>query len=105
MKKIYDTIIEKYDLKEKVVFYEWTNNISEFINSADLLVCPSRHEPFGNVVIDGWAHKIPVIVSDTGGLGTLIKNNVNGLKFKNEDFFDLVEKIKYLESKKSLVKK
>ena len=104
-KRIYDTIIEKYDLKEKVFFYEWTNNISEFINSADLLVCPSRHEPFGNVVIDGWAHKIPVIVSDTGGLGTLIKNNVNGLKFKNEDFFDLVEKINYLESKKSLVKK
>ena len=103
--KNYDLIVQKYDLKEKVFFYKWTNNISEFMNSADLLVCPSRHEPFGNVVIEGWAHKIPVIVSDTGGPGALIKNNLNGLKFKNEDFFDLIEKIKYLESKKSLVKK
>ena len=89
----------------KKFFYEWTNNISEFINSADTLVCPSRHEPFGNIVIDGWAHKIPVIVSDTGGPGVLIKNNINGLKFKNEDFFDLIDKVKYLESKKSLAKK
>ena len=104
-KKNYDLIVQKYDLKEKVFFYKWTNNISEFMNSADLLVCPSRHEPFGNVVIEGWAHKIPVIVSDTGGPGALIKNNLNGLKFKNEDFFDLIEKIKYLESNKSLVKK
>ena len=70
-----------------------------------MLICPSRHEPFGNVVIDGWAHKIPVVVSDTGGPGALVKNSVNGLKFKNEDFFDLIEKVKYLESKKSLVKK
>ena len=59
------------------------------MNSADLLVCPSRHEPFGNVVIEGWAHKIPVIVSDTGGPGALIKNNLNGLKFRNEDFLTL----------------
>ena len=104
-RKLYDLIIKKYDLKDKVFFYEWTDNISEFLNSASLLICPSRHEPFGNVVIDGWAHKIPVVVSDTGGPGALVKNSVNGLKFKNEDFFDLIEKVKYLESKKSLVKK
>ena len=104
-RKLYDLIIKKYDLKDKVFFYEWTDNISEFLNSASLLICPSRHEPFGNVVMNGWAHKIPVVVSDTGGPGALVKNSVNGLKFKNEDFFDLIEKVKYLESKKSLVKK
>ena len=104
-KKFYDLIVKQHGLSEKVFFYEWTNNISEFINSADILVCPSRHEPFGNIVVDGWAHKIPVIVSDTGGPSVLINNNINGLKFKNEDFFDLITKVKSLESKKSLVKK
>ena len=104
-RKFYDLIVKQHGLSEKVFFYEWTNNISEFINSADILVCPSRHEPFGNIVVDGWAHKIPVIVSDTGGPSVLINNNINGLKFKNEDFFDLITKVKSLESKKSLVKK
>ena len=104
-KKYYDLLVKKHGLEEKVFFYEWTNNISEYLNFADILVCPSRHEPFGNVVIDGWAHKIPVVVSDTGGPGALIKSKINGLKFKNEDFFDLIEKIKFLESKKTLAKK
>ena len=65
--------MQKYDLKEKVFFINGQIIFQNFMNSADLLVCPSRHEPFGNVVIEGWAHKIPVIVSDTGGPGALIK--------------------------------
>ena len=32
-RKLYDLIIKKYDLKDKVFFYEWTDNISEFLNS------------------------------------------------------------------------
>ena len=104
-KNEYDKLIKKYSLEKNVTFYRWTNNISEFLNSADYLVCPSRHEPFGNIVIDGWAHKIPVIVSDTGGPGLLVKNNFNGIKFKNEDVFDLIDKIKFLDLNKVLQKK
>ena len=104
-KNQYDKLIKKYSLEKNVTFYRWTNNISEFLNAADYLVCPSRHEPFGNIVIDGWAHKIPVIVSDTGGPGLLVKNNFNGIKFKNEDVFDLIDKIKFLDLNKVLQKK
>ena len=104
-KAYYDQIVKKHGLEKKVFFYKWTNNISEFLNLADILVCPSRHEPFGNVVVDGWAHKVPVIASDTGGPGALIRNKINGLKFQNEDFFDLIEKIKFIDSQKTLVKK
>ena len=104
-KNEYDKLIKKYSLEKNVTFYRWTNNISEFLNLADYLVCPSRHEPFGNIVIDGWAHKIPVIVSDTGGPGLLVKNNFNGIKFKNEDVFDLIDKIKFLDLNKDLQKK
>ncbi len=104
-KNQYDELIKKYSLEKNVTFYEWTNNISDFLNASDYLICPSRHEPFGNIVIDGWAHKIPVIVSDTGGPGLLVKNNFNGIKFKNEDIFDLINKIKLLDLNKVLQKK
>ena len=104
-KAYYDKIVKKHGLEKKVFFYKWTNNISEFLNLADILVCPSRHEPFGNVVVDGWAHKVPVIASATGGPGALIRNKINGLKFQNENFFDLIEKIKFIDSQKTLGKK
>ena len=56
-------------------------------------------------MVDGWAHKIPVIVSDIGGPGKMIKNKINGIKFEKDNIFDLVAKIKDLDSNSNLRKK
>ena len=104
-RQLYNEIISEYKLDDKVSFFEWTDDISQYLNVADLLICPSRHEPFGNVIVEGWAHRIPVIVSDTGGPKLIVKNQINGLKFKNEDMFDLLKQIKLLENNLGLRKK
>lgn len=103
LNNFYVNLIKQYNLSKRVEIHNWTDNISKYLNSTSLLVCPSRHEPFGNIIIDGWAHKIPVIASNIGGPSILIKEGVNGLKFENEDVFDLVKKIKKLVNNKKLV--
>ena len=49
-------------------------------------------------MVDGWAHKIPVVVSNVGGPGKMVKHKTNGIKFEKENIFDLVSKIKELGS-------
>jgi glycosyltransferase involved in cell wall biosynthesis len=105
LKNSYDTLIKQFDLESRVKIFEWSRNISEYLNSSCVLVCPSRHEPFGNIVVDGWAHRIPVVVADTGGPGKIVKHKYNGLKFESENIFDLVSKIKELDSNATLRKR
>jgi glycosyltransferase involved in cell wall biosynthesis len=50
-------------------------------HACDTFVLPSRHEPFGIVVLEAWSAGKPVVVSDLGGLRALVDDGRTGLKF------------------------
>ena len=106
LKDHYINLINTLNLKNRIKIYEWTDNISSFLNSSSMLICPSRHEPFGNIIIDAWAEDhVPVISSDIGGPNKLIKDKINGLKFEKNNVFNLVKKIKEISNNEKLKKR
>ncbi|MBL8251367.1 MAG: glycosyltransferase [Candidatus Competibacter sp.] len=50
-------------IAERVRWTGWQRNPGQFQELADLIVCPSRHEPLGNVILEAWAWRRPVVAT------------------------------------------
>jgi glycosyltransferase involved in cell wall biosynthesis len=72
-------------LGSRVRFLGWREDASALLATADLLVCPSRHEPLGNVVIEAWAAGRPVVAAASAGPAALIEDGENGLLVPVDD--------------------
>jgi glycogen(starch) synthase len=60
---------------------------------ADVIVVPSRYEPFGLVALEAMASGCPCIVADTGGLREVVPHEQAGLRFTPGDKRELGELI------------
>jgi glycogen(starch) synthase len=50
------------------------------LNACDLVVIPSRNEPFGLILTEAWSAERCVVATDVGGLSENIDNFVDGIK-------------------------
>lgn len=74
----------------RVRWLGWADNITRYAAAADIWLAPSRHEPLGNTVLDGWAHEVPVVASRTGGMAGLIEDGKSGVFVEVEDVGGIV---------------
>ena len=83
--------IEQSPFKQRIIYLPPLDSTQaehvETFAALDVFVLPSRHEPFGIVILEAWAAGKPVIVSGAGGLDQLVDHQVQGLKVGvgNED--------------------
>ncbi len=63
----------------------WRSDTAALLAAAEVLVCPSRHEPLGNVVLEAWSARRPVVATTTDGPGELIVSGRDGLLVPPED--------------------
>lgn len=63
----------------RVDFLGWRENQAALLQACDIFLCPSRHEPLGNVVLEAWSAARPVIAASAQGPSELITENETGL--------------------------
>ncbi len=78
-------LAHRLDIADRVRFLGWRDDVPALLATADAFVCPSRHEPLGNVVIEAWAHGIPVIATAAQGPGELITDGIDGMVVPVDD--------------------
>ncbi|HRK72262.1 MAG TPA: glycosyltransferase [Micropepsaceae bacterium] len=80
-----ETLARECGVMERVRFLGWRDDVPALLAACDLLCCPSRHEPLGNVILESFAHDVPVVAASSDGPRELISDGVNGLLVPVDD--------------------
>lgn len=80
----------------RVRFLGWRDDPPALLASADVFLCSSRHEPLGNIVLDAWAHGVPVVAARSQGPTQLIEDGRTGLLAPVDDADALAQAIRRL---------
>ncbi len=67
------------ELEDRVHWLGWTERASLYYQLCDAMICPSREEPLGNVILETWRHGKPIVSTRTAGALELIEDGVDGL--------------------------
>lgn len=71
--------IKRSGLSEKIKLLDWQDDLTGFYSQADIFLLTSNYEGWGLVVIEAASFSLPIIMTDVGCAGQVIKNGEGGL--------------------------
>lgn len=86
-------LINSYNLQDSFKLIGYRDDVSAIMSALDLLVLPSRLEPFGLVLLEAMAAGKPVIGTKVGGIPEIIEDGVTGLLVPPRSPDDLAQAI------------
>ena len=88
------TLTDRLNLSHRVHFLGLRRDVPRLMEIADVIVFPSRYEPLGNVTLEAWQAKKPIVAANSDGPRWLIDHEKNGFLFEIDDVEDCARKIK-----------
>lgn len=79
-------LVKSSGIEDRIEFFGYQNDMSEFYNSIDCLVSSSLAEPFGRVVIEAMVNLKPVILGSNIGACDIIEDGINGFIYEFNKF-------------------
>jgi glycosyltransferase involved in cell wall biosynthesis len=74
-----DTLARELGIASRIAFLGWRQDVGALLAASTMLVVPSRIEPLGNVVIEGFSASRPVVAAAADGPRELIEDGRTGL--------------------------
>lgn len=88
--------VQQLGLAQRVVFAGWQNDTTPYYALGDVFVCPSRHEPLGNVILEAWQHRLPVLSTRNEGARELVSEGDNALLAPLQDPAGLAQGLRHM---------
>ena len=89
-------LAEQGGVAHRVRFLGWRDDTAALFAACDIFVCSSRHEPFGNIIVEAWAQRVPIVAASSEGPGTLVENGASGVLVPVDDAMALAAAIRRL---------
>jgi glycosyltransferase involved in cell wall biosynthesis len=80
-----ERLADRLGIAARVRFLGWQHEAAPYFQAADFYVVPSRHEPLGSVVLEGWMHNLPMVAAASQGPSWLISEEEDGLLVPIDD--------------------
>jgi len=90
-KPLYETLIHKYQLEDRIHLHPFTNHIQDYYSDAQVYVLSSRWEGFGLVLVEAMSHGLPIVSSDLPTSKEIMGDF--GIYFKNGNITELAAKL------------
>lgn len=72
-------LVARLGLAERVTFFGYQSRVADYLAACDLLVSSSRdNEGASNSILEGMALGLPIVATDIGGNGELVRDGVTG---------------------------
>jgi glycosyltransferase involved in cell wall biosynthesis len=91
-----EALARELGVADRVRLLGWRTDTAELFAASDISVFPSRKEPFGNVVVESWGQRVPVIAARSVGPAWLIEDGIDGLLFDIDNVEQLTRHIQTL---------
>ena len=72
-------LVDELKLSARVRLLGWREDGAALRAAADMSIVPSDHEPFGNVVPEAWASRVPLITTDSQGPAEIVRDGSDAL--------------------------
>jgi glycosyltransferase involved in cell wall biosynthesis len=86
-------LTEKLKIRDRFVFYGYTDKVEEILSHADVFALISNWEGFPISTLEAMNHGLPVIISDVGGAKEAVVDGETGYVIKRKDILDLKAKL------------
>lgn len=101
---LYRNLIQEYQVGDRVHLLPWQTDVAPLFKAGDVFVCPSRIEPFGNILVEAWMYGLPVVSINSDGPRQTITHEKDGLLVDLEDVTGLASAINRVVQDKDLAK-
>ncbi len=83
-RSVIETLIASQASAASIELVSWTDNVPKEMSNADVFLLASKHEAYALTLIEAMATGLPIVTTDVGCVGEVVKDRVHGIVVAEE---------------------